>query len=135
MAEKADGQSVGPTTRQGHPIHDNQNTRSDCERDDLIGRLVDALSKCDRVIQERMTSHFTRADADYGRRVAQGLDLPAQARQPQQSAARTVPRRPRPCIAAQCPHPAARSPGACTPAGACAGGRVMHEGTIATSRR
>lgn len=45
----------------------------DWERDELIGNLVDALSTCTPFIQERMIHHFTEADADYGRRVAEGL--------------------------------------------------------------
>jgi catalase len=47
------------------------------ERDDLIRNLVDALSVCPRDIQERMVSHFTQADGDYGRRVAEGIGLTA----------------------------------------------------------
>lgn len=45
----------------------------DWERDELISNLVDALSTCTEFIQERMISYFTEADADYGRRVAEGL--------------------------------------------------------------
>ncbi|MCR2804322.1 catalase [Paenibacillus soyae] len=45
----------------------------DWERDELIGNLVDALSTCTPFIQERMIHHFTEADPDYGRRVAEGL--------------------------------------------------------------
>jgi len=45
------------------------------ERDELIRNLVDALGGCPRDIQERMVSYFTQADADYGRRVAQGIGL------------------------------------------------------------
>ncbi len=45
------------------------------ERDDLIANLVDQLSQCRRDIQDRMVDHFTRCDADYGARVAQGLGL------------------------------------------------------------
>jgi catalase len=37
--------------------------------------LVDALSVCPRDIQERMVSHFTQGDAEYGRRVAEGIGL------------------------------------------------------------
>ncbi|MFD0586418.1 catalase [Paenibacillus sp. GCM10027627] len=43
------------------------------EQEDLIANLVDALSTCTPFIQERMIHHFTEADADYGRRVAEGL--------------------------------------------------------------
>lgn len=45
----------------------------DWERDELINNLVDALSMCKIDIRERMIRHFTEADADYGRRVAEGL--------------------------------------------------------------
>jgi catalase len=43
------------------------------EKDDLISNLVDALSTCTDYIRETMIGHFTQADADYGRRVAEGL--------------------------------------------------------------
>jgi catalase len=43
------------------------------ERDELIANLVGALSECAPVIQDRMIRHFTLADPDYGRRVAEGL--------------------------------------------------------------
>jgi len=45
------------------------------ERDDLIFNLVSALQPCDTGIQQRMIEHFTQADPDYGRRVAEGLGL------------------------------------------------------------
>ena len=45
----------------------------DWERDDLIRNLVNTLSTCDKRIQDKMIEHFTLADADYGRRVAEGL--------------------------------------------------------------
>lgn len=44
------------------------------EQDELIANLVDALSKCKQDIRERMISYFTEADADYGRRVREGLE-------------------------------------------------------------
>ncbi|AZN38725.1 catalase [Paenibacillus albus] len=43
------------------------------EQDELIGNLVGALSGCKNDIRERMISYFTQADADYGRRVSEGL--------------------------------------------------------------
>lgn len=43
------------------------------EKDELISNLVDALKICKPHIQEKMVSHFTNADAEYGRRVADGL--------------------------------------------------------------
>ena len=45
------------------------------ERDELIRNRVDALGGRPRDIQERMVSYVTQADADYGRRVAQGISL------------------------------------------------------------
>jgi catalase len=47
----------------------------DWERDELVSNLVGALSLCDRGIQERMVSHLSQCDEDYGRRVAQGLGI------------------------------------------------------------
>jgi catalase len=51
----------------------------DWEREELIANLIGALSQCDRIIQEKMVHHFTLADADYGRRVAEGLGIGQQA--------------------------------------------------------
>jgi catalase len=48
----------------------------DWERDDLIANLVAGLQPCNRDIQDRMIAHLTQCDADYGRRVAEGLGLP-----------------------------------------------------------
>ncbi|MGV3505367.1 MAG: catalase [Adhaeribacter sp.] len=45
----------------------------DWERDDLINNLVNTLATCDKRIQDKMVEHFTLADADYGRRVKEGL--------------------------------------------------------------
>ncbi|CAG7653924.1 Catalase [Paenibacillus allorhizosphaerae] len=45
----------------------------DWERDELIYNLVNALKICKPVIQQTMIDHFTKADPDYGRRVAEGL--------------------------------------------------------------
>ncbi len=47
----------------------------DWERDELISNLVGALSQCDKDIQDRMINNFTEADADYGRRVAEGIKM------------------------------------------------------------
>lgn len=58
-------------------------TFEDWERDELIANLVGALSGCDQIIQEKMLGYFTQADADYGRRVAEGLGM----KQPQLQAA------------------------------------------------
>lgn len=45
----------------------------DWERDELIKNLSDALSVCDKRIQEAMVEHFTKADDEYGRRVKEGI--------------------------------------------------------------
>ncbi|PIQ20065.1 MAG: catalase [Cytophagales bacterium CG18_big_fil_WC_8_21_14_2_50_42_9] len=45
----------------------------DWEREDLINNLVNTLATCDKRIQDKMVEHFTLADEDYGRRVAEGL--------------------------------------------------------------
>ncbi|GIP39373.1 catalase X [Paenibacillus sp. J31TS4] len=50
------------------------------ERDELIRNLVDALLVCEPVIQTKMISHFTEADADYGRRVKEELEKAKQMR-------------------------------------------------------
>jgi catalase len=47
------------------------------EQDDLVANLVDALSQCDRAIQERMVWHFFLCDDEYGRRVGEGLGISA----------------------------------------------------------
>jgi catalase len=49
---------------------------TDAERDELVSNLVGALKTCNRDIAERMVSYFAAADADYGRRVAEGLGMP-----------------------------------------------------------
>jgi catalase len=45
------------------------------DRDHLIGNIVDHLGGAQKRIQLRQTAVFYKADADYGRRVAQGLGL------------------------------------------------------------
>jgi catalase len=45
------------------------------ERDDLVFNLVDALSQCEKSIQERMVRHFGHCDDEFGRRVAEGIGL------------------------------------------------------------
>jgi catalase len=47
----------------------------DWERDELISNLVNLVGQCDRDIQERMVSHLSQCDKEYGRRVAEGLGL------------------------------------------------------------
>lgn len=49
----------------------------DFERDDLVRNLVDALEQCRKLVQDRMVSHLTQCDEEYGRRVADGLGLAA----------------------------------------------------------
>ncbi|WP_046179787.1 catalase [Domibacillus tundrae] len=46
----------------------------DWERDELISNLVDALKVSHPEIQKQMIEHFTKADEEYGRRVAEGLE-------------------------------------------------------------
>jgi catalase len=43
------------------------------EREDLISNLSNTLAACDKRIQDKMIEHFTLADKDYGRRVAEGI--------------------------------------------------------------
>ena len=50
-------------------------TFEDWERDELVSNLVGALSQCGPDIQQRMVNHFDQCDAEYGRRVAEGLGL------------------------------------------------------------
>jgi catalase len=50
-------------------------TFADWERDELINNLVTNLKKCNKDIQERMVYHLTQCDADYGRRVAEGIGI------------------------------------------------------------
>ena len=45
------------------------------EQANLIAAIVGSLSKTPLEIQKRMLEHFTRADKDYGARVAKGLGL------------------------------------------------------------
>ena len=47
------------------------------ERDDLVANLVDALSQCDRRIQERMVWHFFMCEDELGQRVGEGLGIGA----------------------------------------------------------
>lgn len=47
------------------------------ERDDLVANFVDALSQCDRPIQERMVWHLFMAEDELGQRVGDGLGISA----------------------------------------------------------
>lgn len=49
------------------------------ERDELVNNLIGALSDCHEVTQKKLVEMFGKCDADYGRRVAEGLGLPAPA--------------------------------------------------------
>lgn len=46
---------------------------TEAERDDLINNLVDNLKDADQVVKDKMVALFTQCDADYGRRVSEGL--------------------------------------------------------------
>ncbi|MDB4879580.1 MAG: Catalase [Gemmatimonadetes bacterium] len=46
---------------------------TEAERTELVSNLVSALEQCGEDIQQRMLWYFAQADADYGRRVAEGL--------------------------------------------------------------
>jgi catalase len=52
---------------------------SDAEQSELVANLVGALADCTPQVRSQMLVHLTRCDADYGRRVAEGLgqDLPS----------------------------------------------------------
>jgi len=55
----------------------------DWEREDLINNLVANLKECRPDIQERMLWHFSQADADYGKRVADGLGVAIPEQEPE----------------------------------------------------
>ena len=71
----SDAGSVGPPRRPGGYVPRTYRTMPDWERDDRVLNLVDALSQCEKVIQEKMTWHFSQCDDELGRRVAQGIGL------------------------------------------------------------
>lgn len=80
MAPKVEG-VIGrtPLSRPANFVQAGERYRSfsDAERDELVANLIGALSQCNPDIQQRMVANFTAADADYGRRVAQGLGVTA----------------------------------------------------------
>ncbi|MEJ5913003.1 catalase [Pseudokineococcus sp. 1T1Z-3] len=47
------------------------------EKDDLVANLVDALSSCDRPIQERMVWHLLMCEDELGNRVGDGIGISA----------------------------------------------------------
>ena len=49
----------------------------ECEREDLINNLVANLSGADQRVQDKMVENFTKADSEYGQRVAEGLKAAA----------------------------------------------------------
>lgn len=49
----------------------------DWEREDLITNLVNTLASANKIIQDKMVDLFTQCDADYGRRVKEGLEKAA----------------------------------------------------------
>ncbi len=51
---------------------------SEFERNELITNLVNTLSSCRKDIQDQMIENFTKADPDYGKRVAEGLKKAAE---------------------------------------------------------
>lgn len=50
------------------------NLHEDWEKDDLINNLADALAPAQKHIQDKMVELFTQCDAEYGRRVREGID-------------------------------------------------------------
>ena len=56
---------------------DRYRTFEDWEREDLITNLVSTLAPVEKVVQDKMIDLFTQCDADYGRRVAEGLKAAA----------------------------------------------------------
>ncbi len=45
------------------------------EQDHLVDNIVDSLGKADKPIQKRMVENLTKADPEFGQRVAKGLNL------------------------------------------------------------
>ena len=45
------------------------------ERDDLVANLIDALTQCDRPIQERMLWHLYMCEDELGARVGEGIGI------------------------------------------------------------
>ena len=45
------------------------------DQDHLVDNIVDSLSKANKAIQRRMVQNLTKADANFGKRVATGLKL------------------------------------------------------------
>ncbi|MEZ4625581.1 MAG: catalase [Thermomicrobiales bacterium] len=47
----------------------------DADRDDLVLNLTSELGKCEPVLQEMMLEHFYHCDADFAKRVAEGIGV------------------------------------------------------------
>lgn len=54
-------------------------TMPDDEREDLVLNLIDQLAQCEPQVQERMVGLLALCDAEYGRRVAEGIGVAARA--------------------------------------------------------
>lgn len=54
---------------------DRYNTILDWERDDLVHNMITLLGQTERDVQERMLWHFFMVHDDYGKRVAEGLNM------------------------------------------------------------
>ncbi|MGV2470475.1 catalase-related domain-containing protein, partial [Bacillus subtilis] len=46
---------------------------TEIERNELMTNLVNPHSTCQQELQDQMIENFTKADPDYGKRVAEGL--------------------------------------------------------------
>ena len=47
------------------------------EREDLVLNLTGLLGQCERQVQERIVEQFTLCDAEFGRRIAEGIGASA----------------------------------------------------------
>ncbi|WP_167263556.1 catalase [Alkalibacillus almallahensis] len=67
-----------PIERQNHFGQAGETYRrmNEWEQNELISNLVNALSQCHETIQNHMIENLTKADSEYGKRVAQGLNDP-----------------------------------------------------------
>lgn len=70
--EKLVRESIDRTNNYGQ-AGDTYRSFEEWEKAELITNLVNDLKVCQIHIQEKMIEHFTIADADYGRRVSEGL--------------------------------------------------------------
>jgi catalase len=43
------------------------------DQDHLVDNIVDSLGKADKLIQQRMVENISKADLEFGKRVAEGL--------------------------------------------------------------